>query len=75
MTQTRNEARSDLLYGLEATARHVDLTVPQVKWQIVKSSWPTFKQGAIVCARRSTIAKHFAAQERHATAAREASNG
>ncbi|MGT2515634.1 hypothetical protein ACVOMT_16620 [Sphingomonas panni] len=59
----------DLLYGLEAIAAHVGLTVPQVKWQIARSGWPTFKQGAIVCARRSTLAKHFAAQEAAATAA------
>ncbi|WP_267395557.1 MULTISPECIES: hypothetical protein [unclassified Sphingomonas] len=59
--QTTNEP--DLLYGLDAIAVHVGLTVPQVKWQIARSNWPTFKQGAIVCARRSTLAKHFAAQE------------
>lgn len=53
----------DLLYGLAAIAEHTGLTVPQVKWQIERSGWPTFKQGAIVCARRSTLAKHFAAQE------------
>ncbi|RSU58933.1 DNA-binding protein [Sphingomonas sp. S-NIH.Pt1_0416] len=62
MTQQNIEA-PDLLYGLEAIASHVGLTVPQVKWQIARSGWPTFKQGAIVCARRSTLAKHFAAQE------------
>ena len=56
----------DLLYGHKAIADHLGLTVPQVKWQITRSGWPVFKQGAIVCARRSTLAKHFAAQEREA---------
>lgn len=63
MADAQESAAPDLLYGLDAIATHVGLTVPQVKWQIAKSGWPTFKQGAIVCARRSTLAKHFAAQE------------
>lgn len=54
---------ADLLYGLDAIAGFVGLTVPQVKHQIAVSGWPTFKQGRTVCARRSTLAKHFAAQE------------
>lgn len=53
----------DFLYGLEAIADYVGLTVPQVKHQINQCDWPTFKQGRIVCARRSTLAKHFAALE------------
>ena len=64
-----SEEKPDLLYGLAAIAEYAGLTIPQVKWQIERSGWPTFKQGAIVCARRSTLAKHFEAQER---AAREA---
>ncbi len=63
MSDAQGNAVPDLLYGLDAIAAHVGLTVPQVKWQIARSAWPTFKQGAIVCARRSTLAKHFAAQE------------
>ena len=54
------EQTSDLLYGLAAIARHLNLTVPQVKWQIAKSGWPTFKQGATVCSTRSALAAHFA---------------
>ncbi|MCP3732030.1 hypothetical protein M9978_16515 [Sphingomonas sp. MG17] len=60
---------ADLLYGLEAIADFVGLTIPQTKHQIAISGWPTFKQGRIVCARRSTLAKHFAAQEAAAAAA------
>ena len=63
-----NARETDLLYGLEAIAEHVGLTIPQVKHQIDKSAWPTFKQGRIVCARRSTLAKHFEAQEAKAKA-------
>lgn len=68
MSDAQQRPESDLLYGLEAIADHLQLTVPQVKWQIKVSGWPTFKQGAIVCARRSTLAKHFAAQEAAASA-------
>lgn len=63
MADTHSGGHADLLYGLEAIAEHVQLTVPQVKWQIAISGWPTFKQGRIVCARRSALAKHFATQE------------
>lgn len=62
MDDARNNG-ADLLYGLDAIADFVGLTVPQAKHQINVSGWPTFKQGRIVCARRSTLAKHFAAQE------------
>jgi hypothetical protein len=62
MDDTSNNG-ADLLYGLDAIAEFVGLTVPQVKHQINVSGWPTFKQGRIVCTRRSTLAKHFAAQE------------
>jgi len=67
MSDTGNSG-ADLLYGLEAIAEFVGLTVPQVKHQIAISGWPTFKQGRTVCARRSTLAKHFDAQERAAAA-------
>ncbi len=63
MSDPQSGHQADLLYGLDAIADHVGLTVPQVKWQIAISHWPTFKQGRIVCARRSALAKHFAAQE------------
>ncbi|WP_188064734.1 hypothetical protein [Sphingobium sp. KCTC 72723] len=55
---------SDLIYGLEAIADFVGLTVAQVKHQISISGWPTFKQGRTVCALRSALAEHFAEQTR-----------
>lgn len=68
MDDAQNRTRPDLLYGLDAIAEHVGLTVPQVKWQIAKSGWPTFKQGAIVCALRSKLAQHFEAAQEAAAA-------
>lgn len=53
----------DLRYGLEAIAEYVGLTVPQAKHQIGQNGWPTFKQGRMVCARRSTLSSYFAALE------------
>lgn len=63
MKATNEGSPVDLLYGLAAIAEHLGLTVAQVKWQIAKCGWPVFKQGAKVCARRSTLAKYFAALE------------
>ena len=57
MTTAKNA--SDLLYGLNAIADHLGMTVAQVKWQIARRGWLTFKQGAIVCASKSYLAEHF----------------
>lgn len=54
---------ADLLYGVKAIAGHLQLTEKQVYHLHDKGELPTFKVGATVCARRSTLAKHFAAQE------------
>lgn len=61
----------DLLYGLAAIGEHLGLTARQVESQIAKGELPTFKMGRTVCARRSTLAKHFAAQEAAASRAGE----
>lgn len=61
--------QSDLLYGVEAIASHLQMTRKQVYHLHGKGDLPTFKVGATVCARRSTLAKHFAAQEAAAAAA------
>lgn len=63
MTDARESAAPDLLYGLEAIGEHVGLTARQVEHLVAKGEMPTFKMGRTVCARRSTLAKHFAAQE------------
>ncbi|MGW8134183.1 hypothetical protein ACWGNZ_00895 [Sphingomonas zeae] len=61
----------DLLYGVASIAAHLGMTAKQVYHLHDKGELPTFKTGAIVCARRSTLANHFAEQE----AAARASNG
>ena len=63
MNDARNEPASDLLYGMEAIASHLSLTKRQALHLHEKGEIPTFKMGRTVCARRSTLAKHFAAQE------------
>ena len=63
MKDARNVGSVDLLYGLAAIGEHVGLTARQVEHLVAKGELPTFKLGATVCARRSTMAKHFAAQE------------
>lgn len=63
MSDATNEHPADLLYGVAAIASHLTLTRKQVYHLHDKGDLPTFKVGATVCARRSTLAKHFAAQE------------
>lgn len=53
----------DLLYGVDAIAKHLGLTVRQVKHRHENGELPTFKQGRTVCARRSALARYFAEQE------------
>lgn len=60
---------TDLLYGVAAIAAHLEMTQPQVYHLHNKGEIPTFKIGGKVCARRSTLAKHFAAQEAAAAGA------
>lgn len=67
MNDGLTEPPSDLLYGLAAIAKHLSLTVPQVKHMAASARLPTFKVGQIVCARRSALAKHFAEQEKAAS--------
>lgn len=54
---------TDLLHGLEAIGRAIGLGPRQVQYLHDKGELPTFKLGRAVCARRSTLAKHFAEQE------------
>lgn len=56
----------DLLTGLAEIAAHLGWTHRQVLHQHEKGMIPTFKQGRLVCARRSTLAKHFASLEAQA---------
>ncbi len=68
MSDAQRQDVSDLLYGVKAIAAHLQMTEKQVYHLHDKASLPTFKVGATVCARRSTLAKHFAAQEAAAAA-------
>ena len=73
MTDAKSNGSADLLYGADAIASHLELTKRQVLHLHEKGEIPTFKTGRTVCARRSTLAKHFAAQEAAAAdAARDA---
>lgn len=49
----------DLLTGIAAIADHLGWTKRQAMHQHERGFIPTFKQGRLVCARRSTLAKHF----------------
>ena len=60
---------TDLLYGVAAIAAHLQMTEKQVYHLHDQRHIPTFKIGGKVCARRSTLAKHFEAQEAAARAA------
>lgn len=62
----------DVLYGTDAIAKHLRWSVRQVKHRHETGALPTFKQGRTVCARRTTLARHFSAQE---AAARSAGAG
>lgn len=72
MNDARNEPQTDLLYGLVAIGNAIGLGARQVQHLHDKGELPTFKMGRTVCARRSTLAKHFAAQEAAAAAPRDA---
>ncbi|WP_300115184.1 hypothetical protein [Sphingobium sp.] len=66
MSDARDEQHIDLLTGIAAIAKHLNWPERRVLHQHEKGLIPTFKQGRLVCARRSTLAKHFEAQERAA---------
>ena len=68
MTDSVDEPASDVLYGVAAIAGYLAWTERQVLHRHETGELPTFKMGRTVCARRSTLAKHFAAQEAAARA-------
>jgi hypothetical protein len=63
MNNARPSDETDLLYGVAQIADYLKMTTRQVYHLHDKASLPTFKLGGKVCARRSSLAKHFAAQE------------
>ncbi len=54
---------NDLLAGVAAIAAHLNMTERQVYHLHETDSLPTFKLSGKVCARKSTLAAHFAALE------------
>ena len=70
MTHHEKGGNADLLTGIAAIAEYLEWPERRVEHQHEKGMIPTFKQGRLVCARRSTLAKHFAAQERAALEAK-----
>lgn len=71
MTDATTVPESDLLHGVKAIAGHLNMTTKQVYHLHGNSQLPTFKIGKTVCARRSTLAKHFAEQEAAARAGQQ----
>lgn len=65
MNDARESPDVDLLTGLEEIANYLGWTVRQTKHRDGAGELPTFRLGAgrTVYARKSTLAKHFAAQE------------
>lgn len=65
MNDASGVSNNDLLTGIEAIAQHLGWTVRATKHRHEKNELPTFSlgKGRTVYARRSTLAKHFAAQE------------
>lgn len=57
---------TDLLYGVAAIAGHLQLTRRTVYHLHDQGHLPTFKVGGKVCARRSTLERHFATIEKGA---------
>lgn len=54
----------DIVYGADALARELGLTRRQIYHAAAFRNLPTFKIGAAVCARRSTIRAWIEQQER-----------
>jgi hypothetical protein len=72
MDDAQRTPTTDLLTGLEEIAAYLGWTVRQTKHRDAAGELPTFRlgKGRTVYARRSTLARHFAAQEAAAKADR-----
>lgn len=58
-----DEDKGDLLWGAEAIGEFLNLTRNQVFHLHRRGRLPTWKEGAIVCARKSTLTKWMAGRE------------
>ena len=63
MDQQPQVPEGDLLISMTAIARHLGITVRQALHLKDTHGLPTFKQGATVCARKSSLAEHFRLRE------------
>jgi hypothetical protein len=61
----------DLLHGVPAIAAHLNTTAKAIYHQCEQGRLPVFRMGRTICARRSTLALHFAALEEAARGAGE----
>ena len=66
--EREKENDADLLYGVPAIAGHLGMTDPQVYHLHAGGKLPTFKIGAKVCARKSSLRAWAAEQEAKALA-------
>lgn len=63
-----NEESPDVLFGIAAIAKHIGITERQCSHLHDSGDLPTFRLGARVCARRSSLATFFAEEEAKAAA-------
>ncbi len=68
---TPEEQQVDLLYGVPAISEYLGLTEHQARHNIDKGRIPTFRMGAIICARKSSLVSWLEDQERGGGAAVE----
>lgn len=66
MTDARGIPETDLLTGMKAIAGALGMTKRQAYHLHETGEIPTFRMGGKIYARRSTLAKHFEAQEQAA---------
>jgi|SRR5690242_17593016 hypothetical protein len=74
MTTQERATSADLLYGIPAIARYLDMREPQVRHLCERGEIPTFRMGRIICssARRSTSTSPNGKPARPPASAREA---
>jgi len=67
-TPEERATKVDLLYGVPAIARYMDMREPQARHLCERGDIPTFRMGRIICSRRSTIDAHLAERQARALA-------
>lgn len=62
-TTVGGTTKADLLYGVPAIARYLDMREPQARHLCERGDIPTFRMGRIICSQRSTIDAHLAERQ------------